>query len=212
MLSIAFFVRLLGNPKVKKKSSRFNIKYGKPILEVSYEFMNILIWTFFLSASINIAYAIKLMYNSFYIRSHVGYYISLISSRDGNVLPLLQALPSLMFLFIDLFGLYLMIQVMSSRNKQSTINWMLYFVVLLNLIMVGVGLILIIVVLVHSYGNHQGLHDGIQGAMKDYANNEKVKSQIDRLQIDLQCCGSKKYDEWYDIEWYDPDLNAKGHK
>ncbi|XP_045479682.1 rod outer segment membrane protein 1-like [Harmonia axyridis] len=212
MLSIAFCVRLLGNPKVKKKSSRLNIKFGKPILEVSYEFINILIWAFFLTAGVNIFYSGKLMYNAIYIRNHVGYYIDLISKRDGNVLPLLQALPSFIFLIINLFGLYLVLRIMSSREKQPKTNWMLYFVVLLNLIMIGVGLILVIVVLIHSYGNHQGLHDGIKGAMKDYGSNEKVKSQIDRLQIDLQCCGSKKYDEWYDIKWYDSALIAKGSK
>lgn len=31
------------------------------------------------------------------------------------------------------------------------------------------------------------------------------------MQIEFQCCGSKKYDEWYNIQWYDTSLIKKGH-
>ncbi|KAK9871042.1 hypothetical protein WA026_010000 [Henosepilachna vigintioctopunctata] len=211
MLSLAFFLRLLGDPKVKKKSSRLNIKFAKPILEVSYDFINIMIWTFFLIAAIDIFYALKLMHNAAYIRSHVGYYIELISKKDGNVLPLLQAMPSLVFFLIDIFSLYLVVKVTISKEKQPKLNWLLYFTILFNLVMVAIGLILVIVVLVHS-SSHESLHDGIKNAMSEYSTNEKIKYRIDKLQIELQCCGSKKYDEWYEIQWYDESLNAKGTK
>ena len=37
--------------------------------------------------------------------------------------------------------------------------------------------------------------------MGRYGNNSDVKWVIDKLQIDLECCGSQSYTDWWNIEW-----------
>ncbi|KAF5284600.1 hypothetical protein FQR65_LT02426 [Abscondita terminalis] len=61
-------------------------------------------------------------------------------------------------------------------------------------------------VLSHAYSLHEHLHDGITEAMSNYNNNSQFKLRIDKLQMKFQCCGSKHFDEWYNITWYDSNL------
>jgi len=38
--------------------------------------------------------------------------------------------------------------------------------------------------------------------MKLYESRLKVKSSIDRMQIDLECCGSTNYRDWWKVGWW----------
>jgi len=43
---------------------------------------------------------------------------------------------------------------------------------------------------------------GVHDSMKSYESRLKVKTTIDRMQIDFQCCGSKNYKDWWTIGWW----------
>jgi len=48
--------------------------------------------------------------------------------------------------------------------------------------------------------------------MKLYESRLKVKSSIDRMQIDFECCGSTNYKDWWTVGWWGArwlDTNSK---
>ncbi|RZC40535.1 KRR1 small subunit processome component -like protein, partial [Asbolus verrucosus] len=151
----------------------------------------------------------KLFVSAVQIRSHLGYFINMISSGDGNVLPSLQAVPVLFFLLINVvmcFNIYMAFD----QIERPGLNRIMFLMVIIGFILLIVLFIIIICVISHAYSEHQSLHDGIVTAMNNYSTSTVYKSQIDRLQIEFQCCGSKKYDEWYTIKWLDPSLEQEG--
>lgn len=95
---------------------------------------------------------------------------------------------------------------MFNTEKQPKSNWILFILIIIDVVLVFITFILIIYILSHSYSSHDELHSGITKAMGNYASNSFYKVKIDRLQIEFDCCGSKKYDEWYSIKWYDEKL------
>lgn len=94
-----------------------------------------------------------------------------------------------------------------NTEKQPKFNWIVFILIIVESAFIFITFILIIYVLSHSYSAHEELHNGISDAMKNYSSNSWYKVQIDRLQIEFDCCGSKKYDEWYNITWYDEKLS-----
>lgn len=61
----------------------------------------------------------------------------------------------------------------------------------------------------HVYGSSKGIEDGIIKAMEKYSENSFYKKQIDRLQFEFQCCGSNKYNDWYNISWMEKSMSTK---
>jgi hypothetical protein len=39
-------------------------------------------------------------------------------------------------------------------------------------------------------------------AMSSYGSNQDIKSRLDRMQIELECCGARSYEEWYQAGWF----------
>jgi len=38
--------------------------------------------------------------------------------------------------------------------------------------------------------------------MKSYESRLKVKTSIDQMQIDFECCGSTNYKDWWKVGWW----------
>lgn len=72
-----------------------------------------------------------------------------------------------------------------------------------------VTLVIVFIILGHIYGSAKEIEDGIIKAMEKYAVNSYYKKQIDKLQIEMQCCGSNKYDDWFNITWLDKALSTR---
>lgn len=49
---------------------------------------------------------------------------------------------------------------------------------------------------------------GILAKMSLYATDAKVKSAIDKIQLDLQCCGNTDYHDWLKVMWGDFSRNT----
>ncbi|KAJ8945088.1 hypothetical protein NQ318_005268 [Aromia moschata] len=208
--------RLLKSKKTEEKPTtsatpigNLNIKFGKPVRQVSYGFIKFLAAITAVSLVCILIFSIKLFSSAVGIRNHLGHFINMVSSGDGEVLPSLQALPVLVFIFLDIGLVYVLYKVFSPKEN-AKMNWLLFLLLMISLGLIFFIIILLFVVISHIYGAHEELHNGIVEAMKIYSSNSMYKKQMDRLQIEFQCCGSKKYDEWYNITWYDTSLVKKG--
>ncbi|CAG9823665.1 unnamed protein product [Phaedon cochleariae] len=184
------------------------VKLGKPVYDVTFKTIKLLTMLSLIFIFCSIIFSLKLFSSSVSIKNHLGSFINMISSGDGEKLPLLQSLPVLFFLILDVILAFFLFKLFD-RNRKSKFNYLLYIFIMIAVGLVFVTLVLIIVVLNHVYGSHANLHDGIVEAMSNYSTNSLFKRRIDRLQIEFQCCGSKKYDEWYNITWYDTSLSKK---
>nr|XP_015834780.1 PREDICTED: rod outer segment membrane protein 1-like isoform X2 [Tribolium castaneum] len=191
-----------------ESQERIAVKGGFPVRIVEYKSIKLIAIFLTVFLVIDVIFSLKLLISAIQIRSHLGYFINMISSGDGDTLPALQAVPVFFFLIINLMMCYFVYAVFDP-SEQPGANRMMFFLIILALVMVVVLLIIIVSVIAHAYSTHQKLHDGIVTAMNHYLNSTTYKSQIDRLQIEMQCCGSKKYDEWYTIKWQDQTLEKE---
>ncbi|XP_052766894.1 photoreceptor outer segment membrane glycoprotein 2-like [Mya arenaria] len=65
----------------------------------------------------------------------------------------------------------------------------------------------------HRSSVEDALHDGIKDAMRRYKNTLPVKKSLDRLQMDVRCCGSRSFKDWFKIGWINMDyVNVKDPK
>lgn len=186
-----------------------NIKCARPIYVVSFETVKIIAVLTSLAALLGIIYCIAIFISAIKISLRIGLLINMISKNEGNVLPTLFALPALGCLIINIAMIYLIY--LAFRPKvQKLVNWLMYILILVNVIVAFIIFVVCIVILAHVYASNEQMHNGIIDAMRNYSSESDIKEQIDNMQIEFQCCGSKKYDEWYDIEWYDINMVKSG--
>lgn len=184
------------------------VKSGFPVRVVEYKTIKLITCFLILFLIIDMFFSCRLFISAIQIRSHLGYFINMIASGDGDTLPTLEAVPVLFFLIVNLIMCYCIYSVFDPDEKPGA-NRFMFLIIIIGAGFMIVILVIIISVIAHAYSTHQKLHDGITTAMNHYLNSTKYKSQIDRLQIEFQCCGSKKYDEWYTIEWLDKTLEKE---
>lgn len=192
-------------PSADKSKSPVAVKFGKPLLQVSYGTIKCLTAMSVIFLVGNILLSLKLFLSAVSVKKRIGIFINMVSKGDGEILPMMQALPVLVFLSIDVACGFFLLKLFDVEKKKK-INWFLFLCIVVSLVMIVITLVLVISIIAHIYHAHEGLHNGITEAMMNYSGNSVYKKQIDRLQIEFQCCGSKKYDEWYTITWYDKNL------
>lgn len=183
-----------------------NIKCGKCVRLVSYSTIKCFTGISAVFLIGNIVFSFILFSSAVNITNHLGAYINMISMGDGHILPSLQAMPALFFLIIDFALIYFTYKLFDPEKKPG-LNRIMYILLMISLVLIVIILLLLLVIIQHIYATNEELHDGIVQAMTNYASNSLYKKQVDRLQIEFQCCGSKKYDEWYNITWYDSSLS-----
>lgn len=126
-------------------------------------------------------------------------------STDGNTLPVFLVIPGVLCLLTSVVCIYLLYKALND-TKQPLINTVMFILILVLLGIICIMLLMAVMALTYSYSAHESLHDGITEAMTNYSSNSQFKVRMDKLQIRLQCCGSKSFNEWYNITWYDTNL------
>ncbi|XP_072377426.1 uncharacterized protein [Diabrotica undecimpunctata] len=184
------------------------IKFGKPVLDIKFGTVKMLTFMAVILIACNYLFIFYLFYASIEIINHLGYFINMVSTGEGTKLPVFQSIPPLIVFFITLTFTFFLFKLFD-RKSQPKLNWYLFLNILIDAFVVFGTFIILFVIMSHIHGSQIGLHDGLVEAMNNYSNNSVYKKQIDRLQIEFQCCGSKKYDEWYSIIWYDTRLVKK---
>uniref|UniRef100_A0A6P7F7Q2 Uncharacterized protein LOC114325795 n=1 Tax=Diabrotica virgifera virgifera TaxID=50390 RepID=A0A6P7F7Q2_DIAVI len=185
-----------------------SIKFGKPVLDIKFKTVKMLTFIAVILLSCNYLFIFYLFCASIKIINHLGYFINMVSTGEGTKLPVFQSIPPLFVFFVNLTFTFFLFKLFD-RKPQPQLNWFLFLNILIDAFVVFGTFIILFVIMSHIHGSQTGLHDGIVEAMNNYSNNSVYKKQIDRLQIEFQCCGSKKYDEWYSIVWYDTRLVKK---
>ncbi|XP_060531595.1 rod outer segment membrane protein 1-like [Cylas formicarius] len=201
-------VNKVNKKKWTQETGNVTVKFGKPVFRITFQTVKWTVTAFIVGVIVLILLSLKFFVTAIKIRSHLGTFINMIARGDGDILPSILALPVLFFLALNIV-LCLFVYKLFSKKKNYRVNWIVFFLIMIGLILIAVTLVLTIYVLVHIYGSHEHLHDGIICSMENYGTNSYYKKQVDRLQIEFQCCGSKRYDEWYNISWYDDALAKK---
>lgn len=191
------------------KNTNLDIKCGKFIFVVEYSTIKIITTITVLAILLSIIYCLGIFLTATKIKLHIGELINMVSKRDGDVLPTLFALPALLCLLLNFVALFLIYRVFGD-DKRDWLNSVMYVFILVCLATIIIICVVCVIILTHIYGKHEKLHDGIKDAMKNYSSNSQIKKEVDLMQIEFQCCGSKKYDEWYDIKWMDTSLEKEG--
>lgn len=187
------------------EKTNLKIKLGKPIYVINYQKIKIITTVTTLLSIIAILDCITIFISAVKIKLSIGLLINMISKNEGNFLPTIYVVPALLCIFLNAGILYLIYAAFIPEDR-TLINLVMYIVVLVCLAVLVIIFLICIIILVHVYGANEQLHNGIIDAMRNYSTESDIKQQIDMMQIEYQCCGSKKYDEWYDIEWYDTNM------
>lgn len=53
---------------------------------------------------------------------------------------------------------------------------------------------------------------GIYSGMKKYSTDRNKKTEIDLLQFEYKCCGSKAYTDWFHVNWINEDYMGQAKK
>ncbi|XP_049820583.1 peripherin-2 isoform X2 [Aethina tumida] len=118
-------------------------------------------------------------------------------------------MPALLFLLVNTGELYVILKIFDKTPRQFY-NRVLFILILISLVLIVLVIMIMIIILVEVYRPHPDMHEGLKQGMLSYSNNSLIKTTIDTLQIEFQCCGNKKYDEWYSINWSDKNYLSKG--
>lgn len=192
---------LRGQPE----KTNLKITCGKPIYVINYKTIKIITTATALLATVIIIDCLGIFIKAVKLKLTIGVLINMISKNEGNFLPIVYVVPALLCFSITVGMLYLIYAAFAPEQRRFT-NLVMYIVILVSLVAVVIILLVCIIILAHVYAANEHLHNGIIDAMKNYSTQSDIKQQIDMMQIGYQCCGSKKYDEWYDIQWYDTNL------
>lgn len=189
--------------------TNLKVTCGKPIYVVSFKTIKIITVATILFSVITIFDCMQIFINAIKIKLTIGILINMISKNEGNFLPTVFVVPALLCIFLNA-GILYFIYLSHAQDQRPYTNLMMYIMVLVCLLVEKIIIVICIIILAHVYAANEQLHNGIIDAMRNYATQSDIKLQIDMMQIEYQCCGSKKYDEWYDIQWYDANMVKAG--
>lgn len=175
---------------------------GMPLLTFKYDSIYLLMLGTILLIICSISYSFILFSIAMNLKTNLGNFLTMVTT-DGFLLPLLIAMPALIVIGVDATAAFFIIKLLYDKDRNMTLNKILFIMAILCGVTAIFGLIFSIVALAHSHSAHEQLHDSIRDSMDNYALDTKVKKKLDMMQITFQCCGSKTYTEWYEIRWFD---------
>ena len=143
-----------------------------------------------------------------YMQIHINDQLILLESYNSGMLP--HFLISVGTLMILLNGVSTKIAydagfANTSERFRIALVPLLIILALFCIIIMSAG----IVCLTHRSSVEEALHNGLKDAMKRYKNNLKVKVTLDKLQMKTRCCGSRSYQDWFNIGWVNTDYVNK---
>lgn len=183
----------------------------KPKLLLTWKHILILIGLLMFYHIILVTYALGMLIGAHKTQTEIGAFIDLISvSADGTILTVLLLISGILCLCYSCVAVFLLLKSIKNETSHQTTRILQYHVYSTGAL-IGILFLIAIFVVIHSYGMHQGLNDGILAAMKVYATDVEKKIMVDKMQIRFQCCGSNSYKDWFSIEWYDPLVGGATH-
>lgn len=158
-----------------------------------------------------IAPAILCLLTALYIQLVIADKISFIENYNGHALPgILVFTGAFSFLCHILCGKAFW----ANYKPEKREKWAKFLLpaVIVTLLIFVLELIAGILCVVHVGELEDSLESGILNAMKSYKNDLTTKEEMDMLQIEYACCGSRSYEDWFRISWVHPDYMSKQAK
>jgi hypothetical protein len=151
------------------------VRYGFLVRVVEFRSIKLITTFLILLLVIDLFFSCKLFVSAIQIRSHLGYFINMVSSGDGDTLPSLQAVPVLFFFVTNVVMSFFLFSAFDNFER-SSLNRLMFFTILFGAILLLVVFIIIICVISHAYSAHESLHDGD-------SDRDEPLSQQHRLQV-----------------------------
>ena len=154
--------------------------------------------------------AVLCLITALYIQLVVSDKILFIENYNGTVLPVFLVFTG----FFSFFGHILCGKAFWENNKiDKREKWVKFLLpaVIVTLIIFVFEMTAGIMCLVHVGELEDSLAAGITTAMKAYKNDMITKEEMDTLQIEYECCGSRSYQDWFNVAWVHPDYMS-GHR
>ena len=148
--------------------------------------------------------AVLCLITALYIQLVVADKILFIENYNGAVLPGFLVFTG----FFSLFGHILCgkaFWINHKPEKRETWAKFLLPAVIVTLLIFLFEMISGILCFVHVGELEDSLASGIMTAMKAYKNDMTTKEEMDVLQIEYECCGSRSYQDWFKVSWIHPD-------
>lgn len=118
--------------------SDVTVKLGKPVMQVTFKRIKFFVTIFVVMFLLMIVLSFDLLITAVQIRSHLGSFINMISSGDGEVLPSLLAVPVFLFLCLNI-AVFFFVYKIFSKKKNPGANKMLFISILGAVAMVSYG-------------------------------------------------------------------------
>lgn len=193
--------------KKKYNQTTLNIKYGCPIILITWNKIQMIIYFACLLNAFCLVCDFALYISAVKTKSHIGNYLNMVTNNEGAVLPMLLGFCGIVCFPLNA-SFILLINMSRKKKKRQLVNNFLFFNIIISAIIIKIIFGMAMGAAIHTYSLQNRISDGIIDAMKIYKSNTEIKSRIDALQIKYQCCGSQSYKEWFDIPWYRTDLNG----
>ena len=155
--------------------------------------------------------AVFCLITALYIQLVISDQIYFIENYNGHVLPGFLVFTGA----FSLFGHILCGKAFWANHKvKKREKWAKFLLpaVIVTIFIFLFELIAGIVCMVHVGDLEDSLASGILTAMKGYSNDLTTKEEIDMLQIEYECCGSRSYQDWFKVAWVHPDYLSKQSK
>jgi hypothetical protein len=142
-----------------------------------------------------------------YVQLVIEAKINFIEDYNGTILPGF-------LLFCGFFGLFSHILcgkvAYTNRLPEKREKWMKFLLpaLIVTFVIFLAELISGVMCFAHIQNLEESFQSGIKAAMSAYKDDATTKEELDILQFEYECCGSKDYMDWFSVAWIHPDFRS----
>lgn len=126
----------------------------------------------------------------------------MITTHDGTSLPACLFVVGFLCLINSVILIYA-IRKSCKKIKNEFLNNMLFILIIICLTISLIVIALGIFTQVQKITMENRIKNGIIEDMQKYISDPSMKTKIDTLQLNFQCCGSCGFNDWFKIKWYE---------
>lgn len=138
-----------------------------------------------------------------YIKLKVEEFTHLIKDYDCDSMTYLLLGVGLASLLSNILGGWLTFGSADPERRRQYRHFLLahiIFTLVISVVIAASG----ILCFMHISNITNSFKGGLGQAMKVYRTNITIKAEVDKLQMEFNCCGNKEYADWFIIPWLDP--------
>lgn len=160
---------------------------------------------------LGILLCIVVLATGIYIYMNIKTKIHLIEQYNAKSLPIFMMIVGFVGILFNIIGIKVCWTNSYPEKRAKWVSFLLVYVV---------GCVLLFLCVIISsfvcFGAIPMLEDGfsagIYSGMKKYSSDMNKKSEIDMLQFEYRCCGSRAYTDWFHVNWIHEDYLGQAKK